>query len=211
MRLFLLLSILATSGSGLLAEVRYEVVGDTLIFNMTIEEPGFEFTMGVESYDVTAITNYMFEHPEIQKLKITGPGGNVSSGTKIGAKLLTYAIDTEAFGECLSACAKIFLAGRNRILAPNSTLGFHRTWIDKEFEKKFYEANRVEEEWADEFDYVTWVYEDAIKDVVEEIRFMRRRGVDMDFILKAFSTNSSDMWKPTREELHKAGVLTKLN
>ena len=211
MRIPLLLSILATSASGLLAEVRYEVVGDTLIFNMTIEEPGFEFTKGVESYDVTAITNYMFEHPEIQKLKITGPGGSGEAGTAIGANLLLHDIDTEAFGECLSACAKIFLAGRNRILAPNSTLGFHRNWIDKEFEKKFYEANRVEEEWADEFDYVTWVYEDAIADTVKAIRFMRSRGVEMDFILKAFSTSSSDMWEPTREELHEAGVLTKLN
>ena len=137
MRIPLLLSILATLGSSLLAEVRYEVVGDTLIFNMTIEESGFEFTKGVESYDVTAITNYMFESPEIQKLKITGPGGDVSSGTAIGAKLLTYVIDNEAFGECFSACAKNFLAGRNRILAPNSTLGFHRHWIDKEFEKSF--------------------------------------------------------------------------
>ena len=59
--------------------------------------------------------------------------------------------------------------------------------------------------------HVTWVYEDAIADTVKAIRFMRSRGVEMDFILKAFSTSSSDMWKPTREELHKAGVLTKLN
>ena len=44
--------------------------------------------------------------------------------------------------------------------------------------------------------------------VVEEIRFMESRGVKLDFILKAFSTSSADMWEPTREELHEAGVLT---
>ena len=208
MRLFLLLSILAISASGLLAEVRYKVVGDTLIFNMTIEEPGFEFTKGVETYDITAIKNYLFEHPQIRKLKLTGPGGSGEAGTAIGANLLLHDIDTDAFGECLSACANIFLAGRKRTLAPNSTLGFHRPWVVKETEKKFYEANRVEENWVDEFDYVTLVYEDAIEDVIEGIRFMRSRGVEMDFILKILSTSSFDMWEPTREELHEAGVLT---
>ena len=43
---------------------------------------------------------------------------------------------------------------------------------------------------------------------MEGITFLRGRGVDMDFILKIYSTSSYDMWEPSRDELLGAGVLT---
>ena len=52
----------------------------------------------------------------------------------------------EAFGECASACARIFLGGKSRKLADGAKLGFHRPWIVKERERRLYEANRVEGE-----------------------------------------------------------------
>ena len=42
---------------------------------------------------------------------------------------------------------------------------------------------------------------------MEGITFLRGRGVDMDFILKIYSTSSYDMWEPSRDELLEAGVL----
>jgi hypothetical protein len=38
---------------------------------------------------------------------------------------------------------------------------------------------------------------------------MRSRGVDMDFILKIYSTSSYDIWYPSKAELLEAGILTK--
>jgi len=64
-----------------------------------------------------------------------------------------------------------------------------------------------EKNWNEEFDYVPWIYDVAIEDVVEGITFLRSRGVDMDFILKIYSTSSYDMWEPSRDELTAAGIV----
>ena len=130
------------------------------------------------------------------------------SGRAISAYLVEHGINTEAFGECASACARIFLGGKSRILAPGGTLGFHRPWIVKEREKRFYEANRIKEKWEEEFDYVPWIYDVALQDMLEGIKFMRSRDVDIEFILKIYSTSSYDLWEPSLEELLEAGVLT---
>ena len=208
MRSLLVLSFLLISANSLLGQSRYTVEGDTLTLDMTVEEPGYDFDGGLDAYDETEVISYLFDHPEIKTLRVTGPGGYGPAGRAISNYLLRHSINTVAFGECYSACARIFLGGKSRMLAPGATLGFHRPWIVKESEKRFYEANRIKEKWEEEFDYVPWIYDVAIGDVVEGITFLRSRGVEMDFILKIYSTSSYDMWEPSREELVAAGVLT---
>ena len=74
--------------------------------------------------------------------------------------------------------------------------------------KSFYEAHRISKGWEDEFDYVAWIYDVAFGDVLVGIKFMRSRHLAMTFILNIYSTDSNYMWKPTREELLAAGVIT---
>jgi len=202
------LFVLLASSTGLLAQSRYEIDGNTLTLDMTVAAPGYDFDGGLDAYDETEVISYLFDHPEIKTLRVTGPGGYGPAGRAISDYLIQHSINTEAFGECDSACARIFLGGKSRMLAPGATLGFHRPWIVKESEKRFYEANRIKENWEEEFDYVPWIYDVAIGDVVEGITFLRSRGVEMDFILKIYSISSYDMWEPSREELVEAGVLT---
>ena len=208
MRLGLLLSFLLIFTKGLHAQSRYTIAGDTLTLDVTIAAPGYEFDGELDGYDGTEVMSYLFDHPEINTLRVTGPGGYGPAGRAISAYLVEHGINTEAFGECASACARIFLGGKSRILAPGGTLGFHRPWIVKEREKRLYEANRVEEKWEDEFDYVTMIYDVAMQDMLEGIKFMRSRDVEIEFILKIYSTSSYDLWEPSLEELLEAGVLT---
>jgi hypothetical protein len=203
-----MLSLLFTAATSLFAQSRYTIDGDTLTLDMRVEEPGYDFDGGLDAYDETEVISYLFDHPEINTLRVTGPGGYGPAGRAISDYLMKHSINTVAFGECDSACARIFLGGKSRMLAPGATLGFHRPWIDRETEKRFYEANRLKKKWDDAFDYVPWIYDVAIGDVVEGITFLRSRGVDMDFILKIYSTSSYDMWEPSRDELLGAGVLT---
>ena len=203
-----MLSLLFTAATSLFAQSRYTIDGDTLTLDMTVEEPGYDFDGGLDAYDETEIISYLFDHPEINTLRVTGPGGYGPAGRAISDYLIQNSINTEAFGECYSACARIFLGGKSRMLASGATLGFHRPWIVKESEKRFYEANRIKERWEEEFDYVPWIYDVAIGDVVEGITFLRSRGVEMDFILKIYLTSSYDIWQPSREELLEAEVLT---
>jgi len=208
MRSLLVLSFLLLSTGSLLGQSRYTIEGDTLALDMTVEEPGYEFDGELDGYDGTEVMSYLFDHPEINTLRVTGPGGYGPAAKEISAYLVRHGIDTIAIGTCASACARIFLGGKSRKLATGAKLGFHRPWIVKEREKRLYEANRVKEKWEDEFDYVTMIYDVAMQDMLEGIKFMRSRGVDMDFILKIYSTSSYDIWEPTRNELLDAGVLT---
>ena len=208
MRSLLVLSFLFISATGLHAQSRYTIAGDTLTFDVTVAAPGYEFDGELDGYDSTEVMSYLFDHPEISTLRVTGPGGYGPAAEAISAYLVQHGIDTIAIGTCASACARIFLGGKSRKLATGAKLGFHRPWIVKEREKRLYEANRVEEKWEDEFDYVTMIYDVAMQDMLEGIKFMRSRGVDMDFILKIYSTSSYDIWEPARDELLEAGVLT---
>ena len=208
MRSLLVLSFLFISATGLHAQSRYTIAGDTLTFDVTVAAPGYEFDGELDGYDSTEVMSYLFDHPEINTLRVTGPGGYGPAAKEISAYLVQHGIDTIAIGTCASACARIFLGGKSRKLAKGAKLGFHRPWIVKEREKRLYEANRVEEKWGDEFDYVTMIYDVAMQNMLESIKFMRSRGVDMDFILKIYSTSSYDIWEPARDELLEAGVLT---
>ena len=208
MRSLLVLSFLFISATGLHAQSRYTIAGDTLTFDVTVAAPGYEFDGELDGYDGTEVMSYLFDHPEINTLRVTGPGGYGPAAKEISAYLVQHGIDTIAIGTCASACARIFLGGKSRKLATGAKLGFHRPWIVKEREKRLYEANRVEEKWEDEFDYVTMIYDVAMQNMLEGIKFMRSRGVDMDFILKIYSTSSYDIWEPARDELLEAGVLT---
>ena len=207
-RFFLTLFLVFTAATSLFAQSRYTIDGDTLTLDMTIKEPGYEFDGELDGYDETEVISYLFEHPEINTLRVTGPGGYGPAGRAISTYLAQHGINTQAFGECASACARIFLGGKSRKLADGAKLGFHRPWIVKERERRLYEANRVKEKWEDEFDYVTMIYDIAMQNMLESIKFMRSRGVDMDFILKIYSTSSYDIWEPSRDELLEAGVLT---
>jgi|SaaInl5LU_22_DNA_1037371.scaffolds.fasta_scaffold71019_2 hypothetical protein len=202
------LFVLLASSTGLLAQSRYEIVGETLVFNMTIEESGHKFTQQLERYDVNLLSDYLFEHPEIKILKLTGPGGFMPAAREMASKIIEFDLNTVAYGECESACTTIFLAGNKRSLETGATLGFHRQWVDKEQEKLYYNAMKETKGWKNEFDYIAWIYNVLADNIVKDIEFMERRGVSMDFILKALSIASYDMWEPSREDLLEAGVLT---
>ena len=208
MRLSLLLSFLFISTTGLLAQSRYTIDGDTLTLDMTIKEPGYEFDGALDEYDETEVISYLFDNPQIKTLRVTGPGGYLPTASAIAEYLIRHDINTEAVGECNSACAQIFLGGKTRTLGQGAKLGFHRPHLVKEREEKFYEENHVKKGWNDRFDYGIDTYDLAMLHMVKSIDYMLSRGVDIDFILKRYSTSSYDIWHPSREELLEAGVLT---
>ena len=209
MRLILLLSFLLSSPASGFAESRYTILDDTLTLDMRVEEPGYEFDGALDEYDETEVISYLFDNPQIKTLRVTGPGGYLPTASAIAEYLIRHDINTEAIGECDSACAQIFLGGKIRTLAPGAKLGFHRPYLVKEREMQFYEENHVKKGWKDPFDKGLDNYDSAMLHMVKGIEYMLSRGVDIEFILKRYSTSSYDMWYPSRGELLEAGVLTK--
>ena len=207
MRLTIVILISMFATASLSADRRFAVHGNTLVFDMTIEESGHKFTQQLERYDVNLLSDYLFEHPEIKILKLTGPGGFMPAAREMASKIIEFDLNTVAYGECESACTTIFLAGNRRSLETSAKLGFHRQWVDKEQEKLYYNAMKEAKGWKNEFDYVAWVYDVLADNIIKDIEFMESRGVSMDFILKALSKASYDMWEPSRDELIAAGIV----
>ena len=207
MRLTIVILISMFATAGLSSDRRFAVHGNTLVFDMTIEESGHKFTQQLERYDVNLLSDYLFEHPEIKILKLTGPGGFMPAAREIASKIIEFDLNTVAYGQCESACTTIFLAGNKRSLETSAKLGFHRQWVDKEQEKLYYNAMKEAKGWKNEFDYVAWVYDVLADNIIKDIEFMESRGVSMDFILKALSKASYDMWEPSRDELIAAGIV----
>ena len=208
MRLIIVILISMFATASLSADRRFAVHGNTLVFDMTIEESGHKFTQQLERYDVNLLSDYLFEHPEIKILKLTGPGGFMPAAREMASKIIEFDLNTVAYGECESACTTIFLAGNKRSLETSAKLGFHRQWVDKEQEKLYYNAMKETKGWKNEFDYIAWIYDVLADNIVKDIEFMESRGVSIEFIIKALSIDSVDIWEPTREELWTAGVLT---
>ncbi|MEM1148991.1 MAG: hypothetical protein AAGI03_00330 [Pseudomonadota bacterium] len=75
------------------------------------------------------------------KVLLNSDGGDLSAGIALGRAIRASGMETRVGiyrpmdhplpGSCLSACAYAFLGGTQRILAPESQLGFHRFALDQ--------------------------------------------------------------------------------
>lgn len=62
----------------------------------------------------------------LQRLVIRSRGGDIDLGMELGRWVFDHGLDVEVDGYCLSSCANyVFPAGRQKILAADSQLGWH--------------------------------------------------------------------------------------
>ena len=208
MRLIQFTLCLIVFASPSLGEPRYQIDGNTLTFNMGVPGGPGEFTGQLEYYDLREIGELIFESVGVEVLKVTGPGGSMTAAREIANKVINHNLDTVAYGDCMSACTMIFLAGKKRTLAENSQLGFHKQLVVKRDHKPIYEAYKDAKGWEDEFAYFNYNYDRLVTELVDDIKFINSRGVSMDFILNVFSTANDDLWLPSREVLLSSGAIT---
>lgn len=124
------------------------------------------------------------EYPGIATLRLISPGGRVVEARDLSAIVRAHGLATVAAGNCASACTVVFMAGRDRMLAPTGGLGFHR-----------YRSPDKDQQEAEE-------------NMAIDRRYFSARGLPEWFIERAFATPNSDMWRPTTEEMRLANVIT---
>ncbi|MDO9505575.1 MAG: hypothetical protein Q8M80_01815 [Hydrogenophaga sp.] len=139
--------------------------------------------MGVGS--TRALMSALAQHPQVRVLEITSPGGLLTEGHGMARLALQRTLNTEVSGACASACTLVFVAGERRLLAPQASLGFHR-------------SHRLGEGFS-----TGWSSVDHFV-----ANFYRTRGVPEEFIQRALGTPGWDLWEPGNERLIKAGVVT---
>ena len=163
MRLIQFTSCLIVFASPSLGEPRYQIDGNTLTFNMGVPGGPGEFTGQLEYYDLREIGELIFESVGVEVLKVTGPGGSMIAAREIANKVINHNLDTVAYGDCMSACTMIFLAGKKRTLAENSRLGFHKQLVVKRDHKPIYEAYKDAKGWEDDTSKITTIYKDIVE------------------------------------------------
>ena len=165
--------------------------------------------LGFSVLDHQWIRTWLADNPSIATLAITGPGGSGPTVREIADLVLQHDLNTIAFSECSSACVTIFLAGKHRTLQEGAKLGFHRPYVEKAAEKAYYEAKKKIYGWNESWDYVPWIYDVGLQDMLRNTTYMLGRGVQINFITQAYSNDSYTMWYPSVVELEEAGVIHK--
>lgn len=123
-------------------------------------------------------------HPGITTVRLTSPGGRVVEARDLADIIRARGLTTVADGNCASACTVIFMAGRDRLLAPAGSIGFHR----------YRSPDPAQEE--------------AQANMAIDRSIFRRQGVPNWFIDQAFDTPNSGMWRPSLAEMKVANVIT---
>ena len=196
--------------SSALPNERWTVNGMELALDTNVPYADIPNSTELVPRDVTEFKLYVMENPQIDTVVLTSTGGYGPASWEIIDTILEFGLNTRVVGECLSACAHIFLAGTTRSLEPEASLGFHRPYIIGSEERAYYMANREARGWQDEFDYVEFIYDVGLSDMLQMVNFMNERGVSLSFIQEAYSYDSYSMWEPDPTVLFKSGVLTEL-
>jgi hypothetical protein len=189
------------------AQERMVVEGDTLIFDTSMMWDVLDEPTSIVYADATLFAELVMDYPNVKNVVVSGVGGDAFAAYEIARKIVKFDLNVVARGDCNSACVVLFLGGTNRSLEHGARLGFHRGTTDAMNHQEFYEAQKQEMGWKDEFSYVSWVYEEAQVDACKFIEYLLQRGVEPEFALKVLTYSSDDMWYPSEDEMRLARVL----
>ncbi len=121
--------------------------------------------------------------PQVRRVVLDSPGGRLYEAHQIAGQVRALGLQTRAGGDCASACTLVFIAGRQRSVAPAARLGFHRASVPGHNPLHDGMANRR----------LQTLYEEA--------------GLPGGFIHQVLQTPSQRMWFPPVDELVAAGIL----
>lgn len=79
----------------------------------------------IEDWDLQRFSALAAEHPEARLVVLESPGGRLQPALEIGTIIRQRGMWTAALGECASACAYIWMAGKPLVVSANTHLGFH--------------------------------------------------------------------------------------
>ncbi len=126
-------------------------------------------------------------NPQVRIIHLNSLGGRITEGQRLGRLIQSKSLITYSSRGCLSACTDAFLQGSKRVLKREARLGFHQPSLPG-------------------------MAPASLKNVIaKEKKYLQSLGIEKNFIEKALSTPSSDMWMPSPEELLKANVITQIS
>ena len=178
----------------------------TLVYDT--ESAGADEPAGITSDDVENLLKILRSDEFIRQLQINSSGGSVYAAQQISDIIIDFGLDTHVHGDCDSSCVTIFLAGKKRTMSRGSRIDFHQIFWSAENIASYYDRERGEQGWATPYDFAAWMYLDTQDEMYAHLKYITSRGVDPGFAIETIRNPQSEMWRPYRAELLKAGVLT---
>jgi hypothetical protein len=146
-----------------------------------------EFIGGIGGSASAELARALDANPGVRVLQLTSQGGNTLLAMDMELLVRTRHLITYVPRFCASACAFVFLGGKERYVGPGAKLGFHAAvGLDESSAETARLAAAVK----------TW---------------MLGRGVAPAFVDRAVSTPHTTIWEPTSDELLQARVITALS
>lgn len=134
-----------------------------------------------------ALLTILSQQDSVKTISLDSHGGIVYAARSIAQMIEDRGITTVVDRECYSACTLVFAAGETRILAPKAEMGFHGYSYDIPY--RFQTVDPIEAQKKDQ-------------------AYLAARGIDPDFLERAFATDAKTLWKPARVELFNVGFIT---
>lgn len=188
---------IALTGLGLVGIVAWRTEPEVLVHR---PEPLPTFRLAV-SHDGTAIlvegmidlgmttvlSGLLTDFGDVRRLELESGGGRVPEARGLIRLITEYRLATVARGDCLSACALVFMAGSARTMEDGARLGFHSYALRSP---------------------VVAALMDVPAQQARDMERFRALGIDGAFLDRIGETPPDAMWFPSREALQAAGVLT---
>ncbi|MBT4711679.1 MAG: hypothetical protein HOB82_09185, partial [Alphaproteobacteria bacterium] len=118
---------------------KFQIVGDVLEYNSNISE--------VSLIDPEWLQDILLSNPGITTVQLTSDGGDVLAAYPMAAVIADFGLDTHVEGDCVSACAFVFLGGLGRTMGNGARLGFHQTAWEADNMRIFYDEAQVDYGW----------------------------------------------------------------
>ncbi len=125
------------------------------------------------------------DNPAVKTIYLQSPGGRLGASEQVAQLVSARGLDTYVSDHCESACTRIFVAGRKRLLQAGGRLGFHSGRTDADVPSAL--LSGINNAFAAK--YVA-------------------AGVDANFMRRAEAVSPQSMWYPTDAELITANVIT---
>ncbi|MEM7778501.1 MAG: FHA domain-containing protein [Pseudomonadota bacterium] len=139
------------------------------------------------------IKTQLAQNAQVNVLVLDSLGGDATAGRRINDIVRERNMTTAVDNRCASACTVIFVGGRDRVISQNAQLGFHAASII------------LMDEMMTRIMNVITMRADSLN-----AQYYRRAGVSEDFIRRAISTPSTELWVPSHNILVEHGVVTRI-
>lgn len=184
------------------AQERHTIEGDKLVVQVD-EESAVDLSKEPSNNYIFEFTEILAINPNIHTIVLTGEGGYEEIAYEYIEVILEQELNTIARGECVSSCAHIFLAGKERTFEKGAVIGFHRSWWGEYELQLYFNNNGGAGRFENRFQFAQHLFEKGQNYTMETLEYFLESGLPFDFVVQIFSTPSYEMITVTADEFNR--------